>query len=53
MNQKQYVGDKDLLTNPKNMKIEAKRLKMLVGRPMNITDYLGEYLASKGGDTSD
>jgi hypothetical protein len=55
MNQKQYVTDKDLLPSSKNMKIQAERLKMLVGRSMNITrqDYLAEYLASKGAEIRD
>ena len=50
MNQKQYVRDRDLLTNSKKMKIETERLRMLVGRSMSIIkhDYLAEYLATKG-----
>ncbi len=37
MNQKQYVGDKDLLTNSKKMKIQR----------IASHDYLAEYLASR------
>ena len=50
MIQKQYVIDKDLLTDSRRMEMQAEGLIKLVNRFVSITRpvSLTEYLASKG-----